>query len=273
MTEFDTQPLVAVRDVTKVYRTPTQTLFGKRNRVHALAGVTLEVPRGQSVAIVGESGSGKTTLSRQLLGLSTPTSGEVFFDGRRIDPRTDDLVWLRRRTGLVFQDPYSSFNPRRTIGDSVTEPLESAAEPCSHEEQLEMARAMLVRVGLPADAVDRLPRAFSGGQRQRIAIARALIHRPELLVGDEPVSALDVLVRAHVLELLAELRAELGLTMITITHDLSIVPQLAEHTVVMSNGLIVEDGPTAQILTQPEHPYTRELLAARIELPPTTWRG
>ncbi|MBC9943358.1 ABC transporter ATP-binding protein [Leucobacter sp. cx-328] len=273
MTENGVQPLVAARDVTKVYRTPAHTLFGKRNRVHALAGVTLEVPRGQSVAIVGESGSGKTTLSRQLLGLSKPTSGEVAFDGRKVDPRTDDLVWLRRRTGLVFQDPYSSFNPRRTIGDSVAEPLESAAEPCSREEQLEMARAMLVRVGLPADAVDRLPRAFSGGQRQRIAIARALIHHPELLVGDEPVSALDVLVRAHVLELLAQLRAELGLTMITITHDLSIVPQLAERTVVMSNGLIVEDGPTAQILTQPEHPYTQELLAARLELPPTTWRG
>ena len=273
MTNEASHPLVTMRDVTKVFKTPAQSLFGKRNRVHALAGVTLEVPRGQSLAIVGESGSGKTTLSRQLLGLSRPTTGEVSFDGRLVDPRTDDLVWLRRRTGLVFQDPYSSFNPRRTIGDSVTESLDAAAQVCGREEQLEMARAMLVRVGLPADAVDRLPRAFSGGQRQRIAIARALIHRPELLVGDEPVSALDVLVRARVLELLAQLRAELGLTMITITHDLSIVPQLAERTVVMSNGVIVEDGPTEQVLTQPEHPYTRELLAARIELPPTTWRG
>ncbi|KUF06015.1 hypothetical protein AUL38_15055 [Leucobacter sp. G161] len=238
--------------------------------MHALDGASLSIAPGESVAIVGESGSGKTTLIRQLLGLSTPTSGTVRFDGREVHAHSRDLGWLRRRTGLVFQDPYSSFNPRRTIGQSVAEPLEGGNIPGNHAE---MVRAVLERVGLPADAASRYPDAFSGGQRQRIAVARAIVHGPELLVGDEPVSALDVLVRARVLALLAELRREFGLTLVTITHDLGIVPQLAERTIVMQGGRIVEDGPTAELLTDPSEPYTRQLVASRLTLPETTWRG
>ncbi|MBP6684059.1 MAG: ABC transporter ATP-binding protein [Leucobacter sp.] len=264
------RPLVELVDVSKEFRTPPRKLFERAQTVHALDGASLSIAPGESVAIVGESGSGKTTLIRQLLGLSTPTSGTVRFDGREVHAHSRDLGWLRRRTGLVFQDPYSSFNPRRTIGQSVAEPLEGGNIPGNHAE---MVRAVLERVGLPADAASRYPDAFSGGQRQRIAVARAIVHGPELLVGDEPVSALDVLVRARVLALLAELRREFGLTLVTITHDLGIVPQLAERTIVMQGGRIVEDGPTAELLTEPSQPYTQQLVASRLTLPDTTWRG
>lgn len=263
-------PLVELIGVTKEFRTPSPRLFGRASSVPALSDVSLTVMRGESVAIVGESGSGKTTLARQILGLSAPTSGTVRFDGREVQPRKDRLEWLRSRTGLVFQDPYSSFNPRRTVGASVAESLEGSGIGGDHEA---LVREVLERVGLPTDAAGRLPRAFSGGQRQRIAIARAIVHGPELLVGDEPVSALDVLVRQRVLALLSSLHREFGLTLITITHDLGIVPQLAERTVVMQAGRIVEDGPTEQLLSHPSHPYTQELVASRLTLPETTWRG
>ena len=263
-------PLVELVDVSKEFRTPPRKLFERSQTVRALDGATLTIAPGESVAIVGESGSGKTTLIRQMLGLSTPTGGTVRFDGREVDAKSGDLGWLRRRTGLVFQDPYSSFNPRRTIGQSVAEPLEGGQIAGDHRE---MVRAVLERVGLPSDAASRYPDAFSGGQRQRIAVARAIVHGPELLVGDEPVSALDVLVRARVLGLLTELRREFGLTLVTITHDLGIVPQLAERTIVMQGGKIVEDGPTAELLTAPSHPYTQQLVASRLTLPTTTWRG
>lgn len=262
-------PLVHLDSVTKDFRTPPQKLFARSERVRALDDVTLTIERGESIAVVGESGSGKTTLVRQMLGLSTPSSGRVQVAGRVVDPRGDSLVWLRRLSGLIFQDPYTSFNPRRTIGQSVAEPLEGAKMPGDHRSMVE---AVLERVGLPADAATRFPNEFSGGQRQRIAVARAIVHGPELLVGDEPVSALDVLVRSRVLALLTELRSEYGLTLVTITHDLSIVPKLAERTVVMQGGRIVEDGPSEQILRYPTHPYTKQLLASRLSLPHTTWR-
>ena len=266
----DGRPLVEIDGVTKEFRTPPRALFERAGTLRALDDVTLHIARGESIAIVGESGSGKTTLARQLLGLSRPTSGSVRFDGREVDPRRDRLGWLRRRTGVVFQDPYSSFNPRRTIGQSVAESLEGSGIPGDHRA---LVHEVIERVGLPADAASRYPHEFSGGQRQRIAVARAIVHGPELLVGDEPVSALDVLVRARVLALLAELRSEFGLTLVTITHDLSIVPRLAERTVVMQGGRIVEDGPTEELMAAPKHPYTQRLVASRLTLPETTWRG
>lgn len=269
-TQPSTTSLVELVSVTKEFRTPPQRLFARSTAVRAVDDASLTIARGESVAIVGESGSGKTTLVRQMLGLSRPTSGTVRFDGREVSPGTDRLTWLRRRTGLVFQDPYSSFNPRRTIGQSVAEPLEGGNVPGDHRE---MVRSVLERVGLPADAASRYPSEFSGGQRQRIAVARAIVHGPELLVGDEPVSALDVLVRARVLALLAELHDEFGLTLVTITHDLGIVPRLAERTIVMQGGRIVEDGPTTEILTNPTDPYTQELVSSRLTLPSTTWKG
>lgn len=263
-------PLVSAREVTKDYRLPPSRLFARAQVTRALAGVDLTVVRGESVAVVGESGSGKSTLVRILLGLSRATTGTVSFDGSAVDPKRDKLLWLRRRSGIVFQDPYSSFNPRRTIGQSVAEPLEATQAAGDHEARV---RAILDRLELPADAMHRYPSEFSGGQRQRIAVARALVHEPELLVGDEPVSALDVLVRARLLALLAELRRELGLTLVTVTHDLAIVPEIAERIVVMRRGAIIETGTVDQVLGSPREAYTKRLIASLPQLPPDTWRG
>lgn len=271
-------PLVEAAGLSKRYRRPPERLFARATTTDALIDAEMRVARGESVAIVGESGSGKTTLVRLLLGLGSATSGTVRFDGREVDAAHDRLLWLRRRSGVVFQDPYSSFNPRRTIGQTVAEPLEAVGTGADgtrldDAEIGSRVREMLERLELPADAADRYPDEFSGGQRQRIAVARALVHGPELLVGDEPVSALDVLVRSRLLELLAQLRRELGLTMITVTHDLSIVPRIAERVVVMRRGRIVEQGSVDEVLGAPRDAYTRELVAAAPKLPPGTWRG
>ncbi|MBC9926543.1 MULTISPECIES: ATP-binding cassette domain-containing protein [unclassified Leucobacter] len=260
--------LLSGRDLVQTYQARGGALFRRAPRVRALDGVSVEIPRGAGVAIVGESGSGKSTLLRLLLGLERPESGTVAFDGREVvAKRSDRLLWLRSRTGIVFQDPYASLNPRRTIGQTVAEPLEAIGAPGDHAA---LVRAMLARLDLPEDTAERYPAEFSGGQRQRIALARALVHGPDLLVGDEPVSALDVLVRRRILELLAELRAELGLTLLTVTHDLGIVPDLAEHIIVMHRGVVIESGPVEQILGAPREPYTRALVAAIPRLPGRT---
>lgn len=264
-------PLVEAEDLVTRFRTPPRRLFERGGSVAALDGVSLRIEAGESVAIVGESGSGKSTLLRALLGLGHVDAGTVRFDGRAVAANgRDRALWLRRRTGLVFQDPYASFNPRRTVGQTVAEPLEAIGEAEGSEDRVD---AILERLGLPAGAAHRLPRDFSGGQRQRMAIARALVHSPDLLVGDEPVSALDVLVRRRILDLLAELRQELGLTMLTVTHDLAVVPDIAERVIVMHRGRIVESGTVARILEDPQEDYTRELVAARPLLPPGTWTG
>lgn len=257
-------PLIEASQLCKYYRVPSQRLFGKASISRALEGVDFAVQRGESVAVVGESGSGKSTLLKLLLGLSRPSQGEVHFDGMRVDSTSDRLLWLRRRTGIVFQDPYSSFNPRRTIGQTVAEPLIATQAPGDHRAAV---IAMLDRLELPVGSADRYPHEFSGGQRQRIALARALVHGPELLVADEPVSALDVLVRGRLLDLLAELRNELGLTLLTVTHDLAVVPQVADRIVVMQDGKIVERGDVESLFSRPQESYTRELIAALPRLP------
>lgn len=261
----ETVPLLEGRDLVKRYRRPSERLFRREPETVALDGVSLTVREGESVAIVGESGSGKTTLLKQLLGLETPDAGDVRFRGTPVVPRRGDrMLWLRRHSGIVFQDPYSSLNPRMTIGAIVAEPLGALELPGEHRQ---LVADMLQRVGLPEDTAGRYPNEFSGGQRQRIALARALVHGPSLLVGDEPVSALDVLVRRRILAQLTELRREMGLTLLTVTHDLGIVRELAERLVVMRRGQIVEAGPIDRVLTAPEHPYTRELIAAVPTLP------
>lgn len=252
-------PLIRVDDASVQYRIPSTRLFGRATVTRALDRLSLAIGTGESVAIVGESGSGKTTLLRVLLGLSELSTGSVRFAGRRVEPKRDRLLWLRKRTGIVFQDPYSSFNPRRTIGQTVAEPLVATNAPGDHRETV---RAMLSRLDLPSDTAERYPHEFSGGQRQRIALARALVHGPEVLLADEPVSAVDVLVRGRLLELLSELRREFGLTVVTVTHDLGVVPQIAERIVVMREGRVVEEGPTDRILSAPRESYTRELIAA-----------
>lgn len=251
-------PLSMAHDVTVTFPGPAQGMLGRRERVTALNRVSMHVNRGESLAIVGESGSGKSTLVRALLGLTRIDSGTVTYDGRRVTGRGRER-WLRSRTGIVFQDPYSSFSPRLTIGESVAEPLEALEVDCDRAERV---TEMLDMLGLPSDAADRYPSEFSGGQRQRIAIARGLIHRPELLIGDEPVSALDVLVRQSILRQLATLRRKLGLTMINVTHDLSIVPDIADRVLVLQAGRVVETGSVESIFGSPQDPYTQSLIRA-----------
>lgn len=264
-------PLLEAVGLSKRYRARTSSLFERAGGIWGIgnaSGGTIDfaLERGESVAIVGESGSGKSTLLGMMLGLGTPTTGEVRFDGSLVFPRrrNDRMLWLRRRTGIVFQDPYSSFNPRRTIGQTVAEPLVATSAPGDHRS---MVRAILDRMELPAGSDERYPHEFSGGQRQRIALARALVHGPELLVADEPVSALDVLVRGRLLDLLSGLREEMGLTLITVTHDLSVVPRLAERIAVMREGMIVEQGTVEQIFERPSEAYTRELIESLPRLP------
>jgi len=253
-------PLIEADSLTRVFRLPRRRLFQPRARIIAVNNVSLTVTEGKSVAIVGESGSGKTTLLRLLLGLDTPTSGTVRVDGQLVvaNPR-DRMLWLRRQSGIVFQDPFTSLNPRMQVGEIVAEPLQALSIDGNHAQ---MVRHMLDRVELPRDSVDRYPDEFSGGQRQRIALARALVHQPRILVGDEPVSALDVSVRGRILELLAELARDLNITLLTVTHDLTVVRSVAQDVFVMRDGQFVESGTTDQILRSPQHEYTQQLIAA-----------
>ncbi|GAA2256025.1 ATP-binding cassette domain-containing protein [Streptomyces amakusaensis] len=229
--------------------------------------VSLTVAEGRSLALVGESGAGKTTLLRLLLGLTRPTSGAVRFGGDEL--RLGDRELMRRfRRGVqcVFQDPYSSLDPRRRIGDIVAEPLRSLGLETRRTAGPRVAAA-LERVGLPADAAERYPHEFSGGQRQRVAIARATVCEPRVLLADEPVSALDVTTRVSVVELLNELKREQGLTLVMVSHDLSVVASLCERTAVLENGRVVEEGDTAQVLGAPAHPYTTRLVESVPRLP------
>jgi ATPase components of various ABC-type transport systems, contain duplicated ATPase len=234
--------------------------------VPALAGVDLELARGGRLGIVGESGSGKSTLVRLLAGLDRPTSGKVWFEGREISALPErELGFLRASVQLVFQDPRSSLNPRMRVGQIITEPLRSQLvrrqlpADVDHEQRL---AEVLAEVDLPPDAADRFPHEFSGGQRQRIAIARALAPKPEVLIADEPVSALDVSVRAQVLNLLTDLVASAGLTLIVVSHDLMVVRHLCDQLAVMRAGRIVEAGPTESVYADPQQDYTTALLAA-----------
>ncbi|WP_018685842.1 ATP-binding cassette domain-containing protein [Actinokineospora enzanensis] len=234
--------------------------LGVHYRDHqALIDVSLRVMPNTTVGLVGESGSGKTTLGKAVLGLVPVSSGSVRLSGQ-------DITHLRGRARrqlsaqiqVVFQNPYLSFNPGRTIGQAVAEPL-TRERPADLGERV---GAMLERVGLDRSAADRYPAQFSGGQLQRIAIARALMPRPRLLICDEAVSALDLSVQAHVLNLLADLQAEHGLSYLFVTHDLAVVRHIADEVVVLRRGRVVESGPVAQVCDTPNHPYTRALLAA-----------
>ncbi|HQZ11695.1 MAG TPA: dipeptide ABC transporter ATP-binding protein [Devosia sp.] len=230
--------------------------------VRAVDAVSFTVERGETFGIIGESGCGKSTLGRVLLRLQDPVSGAVVFDGTDITHlKRKALAPLRQRMQLVFQDPYASLNPRRTVGQIVGQPLE-VHQRMGRAARREKVIEMLGKVGLPAESIDRYPHQFSGGQRQRIAIARALILRPELVVCDEAISALDVSVQAQVLKLLRDLQAEFGLTYVFISHNLAAVGYLCDRVAVMYLGRIVESGPAAEILKAPAHPYTEALLAA-----------
>ncbi|GAA4750551.1 ATP-binding cassette domain-containing protein [Amnibacterium soli] len=256
--------LLSAQGLVREYPLPRRTLFSPREVRPALRGVDLEVQEGAVVAVIGESGSGKSTLARLLVGLDAPTSGSATFDGRAVQGSDASLRWLRRQVGVVFQDPYSSLDPRMTAGRIVAEPLRALG---IEGDRRALVAAALADVGLDPALAARYPHELSGGQRQRVAIARAIIHGPRLLVGDEPLSALDVAVRAQILDLLRRLHAERGLTIVLVSHDLGLVQRFAQRVVVMRAGEIVEEGETASVLAAPQHPYTRALLAAVPRLP------
>ncbi|MFO1213435.1 MAG: ATP-binding cassette domain-containing protein [Burkholderiaceae bacterium] len=255
-------PLLVVDDLVKHYRLPREKLLQPGPQVRALQGVSFSLARGRSLGVVGESGSGKSTLARLVMALETPTAGHVRLDGE--DLHALPPAALRRARGklqMVFQDPYGSLDPRRSVLQTVTEPLRML-HGASAAEQRERAAAVLDAVGLRASDLGKYPHEFSGGQRQRIAIARALITRPQLIVADEPVSALDVSVQAQVLNLMQDLQDQFGLAFLFISHDLGVVSLVCDEVIVLYQGRIVERGAPAMLFRAAEHPYTRKLLAA-----------
>ncbi|WP_333827984.1 ABC transporter ATP-binding protein [Pararhodobacter sp.] len=253
-------PILEIRGLNKVFTT-RQGYFAPPRRVLAGDDITLTLSRGDTLAVVGESGSGKSTLARMVLRLIEPDNGEILFDGTPVRAMgREALRQFRRKAQIVFQDPYASLDPRLKVGESIMRgPLSFGS---SRRQAEAIARRWLDRVGLGAQSLDRFPHEFSGGQRQRICIARALALDPELLIADEAVSALDVSVQAQVLALLAELKAEMGLSMLFITHDLRVAREIADRIVVMQNGAVVENAPAAALFDAPRAAYTRRLLDA-----------
>jgi peptide/nickel transport system ATP-binding protein len=256
-------PLLEVTDLVKHYPVKRGLLINRQvDEVRAVDGVSFSVERGETLGLVGESGSGKSTLSRTVLQLLRPTSGSVRFDGREIAGLSQrQMRSLRPEMQIIFQDPYASLNPRKRVGQIVGEPLRLQGR-ASGAELRQSVQGLLERVGLPPDHYQRFPHEFSGGQRQRIGIARALALRPKLIVADEPVSALDVSIRAQILDLLDELQGELGLTYVFVAHDIGVVRHVSDRIAVMHNGKIVEQGPADQVCERPSDPYTKSLLAA-----------
>ncbi len=244
-------------------------VFAKPGVVAALAGVSFQLEAGKTLAVVGESGSGKSTLARLVTLIEPPTAGTLLIDGRDVASASDaEKHAMRRRIQMVFQNPYGSLNPRQRIGTALEEPLRVHTSQTA-EERRDAARTMMARVGLRPEFYDRYPHMFSGGQRQRIAIARALMLKPPILVLDEPVSALDVSIRAQVLNLLAELQEEFGTAYLFISHDLSVVRHIADRVMVMYLGRATEIGNRDAVFERPRHPYTRALLSATPRADPT----
>jgi peptide/nickel transport system ATP-binding protein len=258
-----TSPLLEVTDLVKHFPVKRGLLIDREvDRVRAVDGVSLSVARGETLGLVGESGCGKSTLCRTALQLLKPTSGSVRFEGREIAGLSRrEMRPLRREMQMVFQDPYASLNPRKRVGQIVGAPLKLQGD-AGGAELRRRAQELLELVGLSPEHCDRYPHEFSGGQRQRIGIARAVALRPKLLIADEPVSALDVSIRAQIVNLLADLQDELGLTYVFVAHDIGVVRHVSDRIAVMHDGRIVEEGAADRVCEHPSHPYTRALLAA-----------
>lgn len=257
MSTTDSAPLLAVDQLVVEY--PSKHFRAKPFR--ALTDINITIGRGETLGLVGESGSGKTTLGRAILGLAPVTGGKISFDGKDISHATrKDRRVLSRDLQVVFQDPYTSLNPALEIGDILAEPL--GVQGMEAAAAKKRVKELLDQVGLPSDAINRLPREFSGGQRQRVAIARALALSPKLIVCDEPVSALDLSTQARVLDLFLQIQKDTGVSYLFVSHDLDVVRHISHRVAVMYHGEIVEQGPAGVVTTDPDHPYTQRLLLA-----------
>jgi peptide/nickel transport system ATP-binding protein len=259
-----TTPILEVDHVVKHFPLTRGIVFKKKiGAVQAVDGVSFTLARGETLGIVGESGCGKSTLAKLLMRLETPTSGRALYQGKNIFTVSGgELRRLRRNIQMVMQDPYTSLNPRMTVGDIIGEPFEIHTEVAPKGDRARHVQQLLDLVGLSPEHINRYPHQFSGGQRQRIGIARALALRPEVIVCDEPVSALDVSIQAQVINLLERLQSELGLSYIFIAHDLSVVRHICDRVAVMYLGKIVEIGTEDEIYSRATHPYTQALLSA-----------
>jgi peptide/nickel transport system ATP-binding protein len=256
------RPLLDVEGLTKHYPITEGVLRNEVGRVRAVDGISFTVDRGETLGLVGESGCGKSTAATTALRLEEPTDGHVVFDGEDVTAYDDgELKRFRRRAQMVFQDPTSSFDPRMSIGESVAEPLRVHGMR-DRERRRRIVGDLLERVGLDAADMDRYPHEFSGGQKQRVGLARALVINPDLVVADEPVSALDVSVQADILDLIDRLQAEFGLAIVVISHDMGVVREVCDRVAVMYLGEIVETAPTEELFEDPQHPYTRALLGS-----------
>ena len=260
-------PLLSVQNVSRDYPLHRKTPFGPRPMFRAVNTVSFEIKRGERVGLVGESGCGKSTLTRAILGLEPTQGGQITLDGDPVWRDGHPNLKVRRKMQVVFQDPYGSFNPRHRVARLITEPFHLLPDPPKGTDRDTAIAEALIAVGLKPEDANRHIHAFSGGQRQRIAIARALIIKPELIVFDEAVSALDVRVRAQILDLMADLSRAYGLTYLFISHDLSVVRSITDRVMVMQSGQIVEDRATADIFDAPDHAYTRTLIDAAPRLP------